>query len=221
MVLVWYARPLFAAAGTGRIPVFLAIVAVLAGPLFVFLAIRAGRALPKSRVLAIAALQAVVAAGCALALYVQRPVYLVFTVDRFDLVLARDIAPQDLAKVTNPVFSRRPLGAPEYAAALAPSDPGEARRVLDAALEGGKDLQAYPQYYVAYASHALNALRRSKPVGAILERDAGKVARYLESVGRAQDSVRYLPLRARSRDGVVLLDASTGIPLEVLLVDPW
>jgi hypothetical protein len=47
------------------------------------------------------------------------------------------------------------------------------------------------------------------------------VQRGLKSAGRSQDSVKLLPLRARQADGAVLLDAKTGAPLEIVLVDPW
>jgi hypothetical protein len=33
--------------------------------------------------------------------------------------------------------------------------------------------------------------------------------------------VKFLPLRASQVDGAVLLDAKTGAPLEIVLVDPW
>ena len=210
MLMVWYPQPLFEAAGTGRLPVFVALLAAALGP-FVF----------RSRRRLIAGIQLVVLAGCALALYVQRPVYLVFTVDRFDLVLAKDIHPADLAKAPREEFRRRPLGSPPYVAVLPPADPVEAQRILATALDGGKDLQAYPQYYVPYAQEARNALRRAKPLDAVFAKDPATVESYLAAAGRSQASVRFLPLRARKRDGIVLLDAASGLPLRVLLVDPW
>ncbi len=210
MLMVWYPQPLFDAAGTGRLPVFVAFLATALAP-FVF----------RSRRRLGAAIQLAVLAGCGLALYVQRPVYLVFTVDRFDLVLARDIHPTDLAKASREDFKRRPLGAPQYVAALPPSDPAEVQCILAAALDGGKDLQAYPQYYVPYAQEAKNALRRAKPLDAVFARDPATMESYLAATGRAKESIKFLPLRARKRDGVVLLDSKSGLPLEVLLVDPW
>jgi hypothetical protein len=168
-----------------------------------------------------AGVQLFVLAGCALALYVQRPVYLVFTVDRFDLVIARDIDPRDLARASQPEFQRRPLGAPRYVAALPPTDPVEVQRILLSALEGGKDLQAYPQHYVPYAQAAKIALARAKPLSAARAKDPAAVDGYLAASGRTEGSVRFLPLRARKKDGMVLLDAVSGLPLEILPVDPW
>ena len=221
MLAVWYPRPLFEAAGSGRLPVFLALVAIGAGPLVAHLIARAAAPGAKSRRIRIALAQFVAIAGCGLALYVQRPVYLVFTADRFDLVLARDIDPRDLAKAQRPEFRRRPLGPAQYVAALQPADAAEGQRILADALEGGKDLQAYPQHYVPYAGEAKNALKRAKPLGLIRAKAPAAVDAYLAASGRAEASVGYLPLRARRRDGIVLLDAASGLPLEILLIDPW
>lgn len=210
LVALWYPAPLFEAAGSGRLPVFLACLAAALGP-FVF----------KSRRARIAGIQLFILAGCALALYVQRPVYLVFTIDRFDLVIAKDIDPRDLAKASRAEFQRRPLGAPRYVAALPPADPAEVQRILGVALEGGKDLQAYPQHYVPYVQEAKNALKRAKPLSGARAKDPAAVEGYLAASGRSEGSVRFLPLRAPKKDGMVLLDAASGSPLEILLIDPW
>ena len=210
MLLVWYPWPLFEAAGTGRLPVFVALLAAVLGP-FVF----------RSRRRLIAGIQGVVLAGCALALYVQRPVYLVFTVDRFELVLAKDIHPGDLAKALREEFRRRPLGSPQYVAVLPPSDPAEVQRILIAALDGGKDLQAYPQYYVPYAQEAKNALKRANSVDTILGKNPGAIETYAAAAGRSLASMKFLPLRAKKRDCIVLIDAASGLPLAILPVDPW
>ncbi len=220
LLLTWYPRPLFEAAGTARLACFLVVLAAVVGPLVHYLAGRKGRPLTRAALRLVVIAQVVVLVGCALMLYVQRPVYLMFTVDRFDLVLARQIAPQDLAKASGQ-FTRRPLSGPVYAAAVQPADPAETRRILNDAIGGGKDLQNYPQHYVPYSQQAATALKRAKPLAAIMERDSELLKRYLESSGREAASVRFLPLRARKKDGVVLLDAATGAPLQVLLIDPW
>ncbi len=217
MLFVWYPRPLFTAAGSARIALLVAVIGVLLGPALAALLARTG----KRGLKAIAAAQLLVLAGCALTLYLQRPVYLVFTIDRFDLVLAKDLDPRDLAKASEPEFARRPLTGPRYVAALPPGDPAMVQRILDQALGGGKDLQMHPQHYVPYAGQAQRALGRAKPIAVLNGRDVGALARFEASTGRSGASVRFLPLRAPNRDGIVLLDAQSGMPLGILLVDPW
>lgn len=219
MVTVWYRWPLFEVAGGSGITLILAGVDVTLGPLITLIIFKSGKKGLKFDLTVIALVQATALAYGIHVVYLARPVYLVFVVDRFNLVTAKDLDPKDLAKVANPEFRRLPLGRPSYVGALMPRDPREQLNVLLAGL-GGKDLQLYPQYYVPYEEVAKDALGRANEVGILLKRDAGPVRRYLDSAGRSPESVKYLPLRGRT-DAAVLLDAASGMPLEVVKVDPW
>jgi hypothetical protein len=85
----------------------------------------------------------------------------------------------------------------------------------------GKDLQLHSQYYVPYEQEVPNVLKRAQPLDVLVKRDSEAVRAHLESAGRTEDSVKFLPLRGKLTDGAVLLDASTGAPLDIVLVDPW
>jgi hypothetical protein len=220
MLAVWYPWPLFEAAG-GSVLIFILVgVDVTIGPLITLIIFKTGKKGLKFDLTTIALLQFAALAYGIHTVYLARPVYLVFTLDRFDLVAAKDLDPQDLAKVTRSEFKRPPLGRPRYIAVVPPADPNERHNVLMTALQG-KDLQMYPQHYVPYEQEARNALGRAKPVSVILERSPEAVQRYLNSAGRSQESVKFLPLRAPRKDAAVLLDAVSGMPLEIILVDPW
>src|SRR5262249_25601729 len=151
--------------------------------------------------------------------YVARPVYIVFAVNQFNLVTAKDIDPADLAKATDPRFKVLPLGPPSYIAAVLPRDPQEQYQVLMSALRGRAGRRC-PQYYVPYAGEARGALKRAKDVGLLLERAPEAVRSSLDWAGRSPESVKSLPMTARA-DAAVLIDAVTGAPLEILRVDPW
>jgi hypothetical protein len=154
------------------------------------------------------------------AVYHARPIYMVFTVDRFDLVMARDIDAKDLAAVKQTQFRRLPLGTPRFIAVAEPTDPKLRNQVLSSALSG-KDLQMFPQYYVEYSQLAARALAKARPVAILRERDAAALDAFLRAHNLTDDAVRFLPLRAPKRDGAVILDAKTAAPLETLLIDPW
>jgi hypothetical protein len=122
--------------------------------------------------------------------------------------------------VTNPDYKQMPLGRPRYIAAVLPADSDEKLKIINSALTG-KDLQMYPQQYVPYDQETGNAVKHSKPLGTLIKRAPETVQKYLKSAGRSEDSVRYLPLRATNKDAAVLIDAVSGAPLEILLVEPW
>jgi len=212
MLLAWYPQPLFEAGGGGRVGIFLIAASTVLGPL-------AGHAFQR-RLRWVAGVQLAVFAGGLFAVFLARPAYLVFTIDRFDLVPALDISARDLAEVKRDEFRRRPVDGPHYVAAVLPEDPRERQRIIDSSLQG-KDVQRFPKYYVPYRQEAGNALKRAKPLAAVYARDPGAFDRFLQATGRPGESVRVLPLRAKKRDGVVLLDAVSGMPLGMLLVEPW
>jgi hypothetical protein len=220
MLAVWYPWPLVEIAGGSRLAFILAAVNVVAGPLITLLVYKQGKQGMKFDLVFIAVLQFAALAYGIHALYLARPVYLVFTIDRFDLVTAKDLDPADLAKVTRPEFQKIGLGRARYIAVQAPQDADERLKVTMTALSG-KDLQMYPQYYVPYSEEAGNALGKSQPLDTLLARDKAATEAFLARSGRPAESLRYLPLRGRDEDAAVLLDAASGNPIAMLLVDPW
>jgi hypothetical protein len=219
MLTVWYPEPLFEAAGGERLIFILVGVDVTLGPLITLIIFKPGKPGLKFDLVVIAMVQLSALAYGMHTVYLARPVYLVFTKDRFDLVSAKDLDPEDLQKA-RPEFAHLPLGRPRYIAALPPADREAREKLLMASLQG-KDLQMYPQYYVPYEQEIPNALARAQPLALLLKRNPERVQRGLRSAGRAEESVRFLPLRGSQTDGAVLLDAKTGAPLEIVLVDPW
>jgi hypothetical protein len=152
-----------------------------------------------------------------------RPVYMVFTVDRFDLVAANDIKQAELARVKDSRFRTIPWGRPATIAVRSPTDSKEQMRVIQSALEGA-DLQTFPQYYTDYEEFAAQALKRSKAFSALRRRHPESLAvldKRLAELGRREEEVRFLPLKARKTDYCVLLDAKSGAVLGFLELYPW
>ena len=220
MLAQWYPWPLLLADGRALLPAAAVLLAVVLGPLAALFLSQGRPNRWRFDLLVIAILQVAVFAYGLKAVYEERPAYLVFTIDRFDLVAASDLDPSDLAKTTRAEFAELPQGPPAYIAAVMPKEVELQQRVVFSSL-GGKDLNLYPQHYVSYAEELPNVLKRAQGLGLLLERDAAAVGRYLDASGRRLDSVRFLPLRARGVDGVVLLDAVSGAPLTILLIEPW
>ena len=155
MLSVWYPRPLFEAAGGDRLIFILVAVDVTIGPLITLIIFKAGKEGLKLDLAVIATLQLAALAYGMHTVYVARPVYLVFTKDRFELVSAADLEADDLKKA-RPEFDHLPLGRPKYIAAVPPSDREARQKLLTESLRG-KDLQMHPQYYVPYEQEVPNA----------------------------------------------------------------
>jgi len=153
-----------------------------------------------------------------------RPVYVVFVVDRFDLVLASDIAAEELARASSTEFSHLPIVGPRLVSVDFPSDPRERERVLMSALEGGADLEDFPQYYLRYEDRKERARGKAHPLSELRKLNPEKRAVIDKSVkasGFEEDQIAWLPLNAKKEDMAVLLNAKTGDLLSVVPVLPW
>ncbi len=225
MLLVWYPEPYFTALGGNDLVMILIGVDVVLGPVMTSIVFNPAkpRNLIRLDLSVIAALQLAALVYGIGVLGVARPIYTVFTVDRFDIVAANDMRDEELARVTDPRFKGVPWGRPRIIAVRTPRDPNEQLRVIQSATRG-LDLQTFPQYYVPYEELAGEALRRSKPLERLRKGhidEAPVIDAKLKEVGRGLADVRYLPLKAKKRDQSVLLDAKTGAVLGFLDITPW
>lgn len=225
MLLVWYPGPFFTAMGGNDLVVILLGVDVVLGPLITLVIFNPAKGMRLLR-LDLAVIGTVQALALAYGVHViaeVRPVYMVFTIDRFDLVAATDLREEELARVADPEFKGVPWGRPRTVAVKSPADPREQIRVIQSALAGA-DLQTFPQYYVKYEALAARALKVSKPISALRQRhpeESARIDRELAALGRREEELRFLPLKARSRDYCVLLDAKDGAVAGFLELNPW
>lgn len=153
-----------------------------------------------------------------------RPVYMVFAIDRFDLVTAAEIPETELKKARREEFRSLPLAGPRIVAVQNPSDSAERAKILFSAISGGADLPQLPQYYVPYSEMANEAARNALPLDILLQRDSktrSKLLAYLEYHKLEQAKLKFLPLQAKQHDQTVLLDSVTGTILDIVNIDPW
>ncbi|MBL0140511.1 MAG: hypothetical protein IPP91_00140 [Betaproteobacteria bacterium] len=225
MLLVWYPGPFFTAMGGNELVMILLGVDVVLGPLITLVVFnpRKGLRLLRMDLAFIGVIQTAALAYGGYVIAEVRPVYMVFTIDRFDLVAATDLKEAELARVADPEFKGVPWGRPRTVAVNSPRDPKEQMRIIQSALAGA-DLQTFPQYYAKYETLAARALKVSKPVTVLRKRhpdESALIDRTLAELGRREEELRFLPLKARSRDYCVLLDAKTGAVAGFLEIVPW
>jgi hypothetical protein len=225
MLFVWYPGPFFTAMGGNELVLIMVAVDVVLGPLITLVVFNPSKARHLIR-LDLTVIGVVQLAALAYGMYIVaevRPGYMVFAVDRFDLVSVADLREAELAKVTRPEYKGIPWTRPRTVAAKTPSDPDEQFRIVQSAL-GGYDLATFPQYYVPYEDLAKDALARAKPIERLRKAQpdaARQIDEALKAVGKAEADVRYLPLKGRNKDYSVLLDAKTGATLGFAEVSPW
>jgi len=222
MLLLWYPRPYFHAAGGQTLLLLLIGVDVVVGPLLTLVVYD-----PRKRHLAfdlavIAALQIGSLVYGASIMFNARPAFVAFAGDRFELVEANAIDPKDLAKAV-PEFQSLPLTGPRVVGTRLPAGASDLDTLRSAAMFGGS-IGVFPQHYVAYATQARTALARSEPLATLRKKHpegAADIDVVVNASGRPEAQLRFLPLQARHGDMTVIVDSKDGAVVGVAAVDPW
>ena len=224
MVLVWYPPPYFEAAGGNDLVLLMLGVDVTLGPLLTLAVFNPAKGLPKLRfdLVVIGFCQVAALAYGAHVMFTARPAYLVYAVDRFDLVMSNTLPEAEIAKAQAP-YDRRPIGKPPTVGARVPEDPKLKEESLFLAL-GGVDLTQQPRFYVPYAEIAKDAAMRAQPLKTLREINPGRL-RAIDAVvrdsGRAEADLAWLAAHAPNRNFAVILDARSGAIVDMLMADPW
>ena len=219
---LWYPPPYSQAAGAGELVLLLLGVDIVLGPLLTLAVFRSGKKGMTFDLTVIAVLQACAFFYGASVVVRARPAFVVATVDRFVLVAANDLDSADVAKGSKPEFRSLPWLGPRVVGAELPTD---TTSKVNLALSGmaGKDIDRFPQYYVDYTQVAAKLLSHAKPLATLrtMHQEAiPLINSWLNKHQRDASSVVTLPIVARS-DAVMLLDKSTGEPLDALPISAW
>jgi hypothetical protein len=224
MIFVWYSPPYFEAAGGNDLVLLMVGIDVALGPLLTLAVFNPGKGMRKLRfdLVVIATCQVAALAYGVHVMFTARPSYLVFAVDRFDLVMANTLPDQELAKASPP-YDRRPLGKPPTVGARVPDDPKLKEESLFQAL-AGIDLPQQPRFYVRYDDVAKDAAMRAQPLKALRELNSdqhGRIDAVIRDSGRAEGDLAFLAAKAPNRDFAVIVDRSTGAIVDKVMLKPW
>jgi hypothetical protein len=219
MLLVWYPRPLFEAAGGSGLLFILIGVDVIIGPLITLIIFKSGKRGLRFDLCVIAVLQLGALLYGSHIMFVARPVFIALVKGQFEVVSAVEIPPSELAEAKRPEFRSLPLAGPVLV--YSELDERERQEVIMSVLSGGPDVQHRPKYYVPYAERTKQALAQANPLDLARKTwplTAQSIDRYLAASGRPAAEVVYLPGRAAYGWIAALLDAKTGEVLKILLV---
>jgi hypothetical protein len=219
MLFLWYPTPYFQAMGGGGLLMLVVGVDVVLGPLITLIIFNIKKKSLKFDLMCVAIVQVVALAYGVSTMFQARPVYTVFSKNRFDVIIAADMDVKERAKVTNTAFKSMSLTGPQIVAMETPTDMKEVQRMLFS----GIDSRAFSQYYIAYDAKAKEAATAAKPFTQIQKTNpanAEKLKVFLTSKGLDESKVGFLPLYTRNEDMTVVLDKETGKILAIAPVAP-
>lgn len=218
LVFWLYPSPYFeGAGGLNLLALILGIDAVI-GPVLTFLIFdRAKKSLRKD-LWVIALLQIAALVYGLYATAQSRPLFLTFVVDRYEMVSAADVDPEEFKRA--PSTLKMPAwGKPELAYAEQPSDRKQREEVLFASVSG-LDLNRMFRYYKPAERSRSKILERARPISELSTfNNLDQVNRALVKFG-SQKFV-YVPVQGKRRDLTALINADTGELIEVVDLKPW
>jgi hypothetical protein len=223
MLRLWYPGPYLEALDGKRLFALIAGINIVLGPLITFAVFDAKKKahLLKFDLAAIAVLQlAALAYGVHIA-YQARPAYLLFVKDRFEIVTANQLEPEQLAAATRAEFKTVPFSGPQTAAADLPTDARELDTLRMIAVATGVDVQLFPKYFVPYAERArlvLSEARSLERFEAELPQSRTAIEKVLTDASLKPSGVRILPLYIKRRDLAVIVDADSANVIAVVLI---
>ncbi len=213
MFLVWYPGAFRDLAGGRNLFLVLTSVDVVLGPLLtlaVFDRCKSRRHLRIDLAL-IGALQLAALLYGLHTVFIVRPVAMIFEVDRMRLVVANDVAVDELPGAP-PAYRSLPITGPWM---LGTRRPREGTEHADALMQGlaGKDIGVRPTFWQPYDEAKPQALERSRPIAVLLEHyadQAGEIRQELTAMKADITTSRFLPVMARG-DWVAILDGSGNV----------
>ncbi|WP_424192522.1 TfpX/TfpZ family type IV pilin accessory protein [Ampullimonas aquatilis] len=152
-----------------------------------------------------------------------RPAYIVYNVDRFDVVAANDLDEEDI-KTAKPEYQKLSFFGPKLVAAIAPSDPDERNKLTLSSLDGGKDLPQLPKYYLDYADVKQAAIDHSLDLSVVREKNPDqldKLQKALTKTNIPEEQIRVLIIKVKNYYMTALIDKRDAHLLEIVDLKSW
>jgi len=220
---VWYPAPLADAQGVGHMVLILIGVDITVGPLITAIIYDRSKKSLKFDLSVVALVQLAALIYGMHAIFIARPALLVFNIDRFDVVTALDVDRESLALSLEAGGTTLPLFGPRVVAARLPQDRKQRNALLFSAAKGGSDLPQLPQWHVPYEDEAAAMLAKARPLAELKKSNHmpdRQWSAFLLTLPRPAGDLAYLPMRAKVRDGAVIIERKTAAIVKILSLQP-
>ncbi|NNT94247.1 TfpX/TfpZ family type IV pilin accessory protein [Stutzerimonas nitrititolerans] len=218
VLLVWYPAPLHEAQNVTHILLLLLIIDVILGPVLTLLVFKVGKKNLFMDLAVIASLQ-LAALGYGLWTVAEgRPAWIVYNVDRFDVVTVADIDNRLLDEAPT-LYRNVPWSGPQWVGAVRPDDPEQRNTILFEATLGGNDIAQRPNLYRPLEEMTNAMQQRARPLSSL--NDFNDPATVNDVLYKWPDAAAWVPLMARAKPMVVLLGENKSEVIAIVELDPW
>ena len=212
----WY--PLFYFDVLNILPIFLMLIGVdvFIGPLLTLVVYKKNKPGLFFDLFIIISLQFTAFSYGSYTVYTERPLFLIYSVDRFIIVTANSINSKD---IKNPEFL---LNSPQILAAHMPETTDEKNKLVMSVLSGGPDIEYQPNQYETLSNQKNLLLAKGLTIEQLQK--YSKVSKKIKKEEQQYNNEQLLafPLvNTKGKDWLLLFDIKTMEIVQLIDTDPW
>ena len=215
---IWYPSPLATAVGVTHIFLMLLVIDVILGPLLGLLVYKEGKKTLKFDLSVIILIQ--IAALCYGVFSIEqgRPAWLVYNVDRFELVRKNEIVDTNIQHA-QPQFQKPSWFKPQYVATEFAKDTQQRNDEMFAEVFSGISISQRPERYVELTQAKTQIQQRAQNLELLKQfNDQQSVQKILAKYPQAD---AFVPLKATAVDMTVLINKEKGEVVKIVDLRPW
>ena len=221
MLYWWYPPPYFELEGGWDVLGILVGANVILGPLLTLIVFKRDKPGLFFDLSIIACLQIAALAYGGNIIYKERPIFIVFAVDRFTLVSTNDIQMEYLIDSSlGKNNSRGPI--PVYTA-IPEDNKKKNDLLLQTLLYGANDLEFRAEYYEPLLPHLKKVILRGREISKYYTHDKNKskVDLFLANNSLSIKDLSFFPVVGKKKDMLIAINSKTGEIKGAINIDPW
>ena len=215
---IWYPSPLAQAVGVTHIFLMMLAIDVIVGPVLGLLVYKEGKKTLKFDIAVIIALQVSALCYGVYSIEQGRPAWLVYYVDRFELVRKNDIILDHIDQAQQK-FQHVSWTKPQFVAIKSAKNVQQHNNDMFIEVLGGISLAQQPERYIELIQAKTQIQQRVLPLKE-LEQYNSKV-NVKKTLAKHPKADAWLPLKANAVDMVVLVNRQTATIIKIVDLRPW
>ena len=214
---VWYPSPLAQAVGVTHIFLMLLAIDVVVGPILGVLVYKEGKKSLNFDLTVIILLQVIALFYGIYSIEQGRPVWIVFNVDRFELVRKNEIVDQNINQA-KPQFQQPSWLKPQFVAMEFAKNIEQRNNDMFAEVLGGISIAQRPERYVDFIQAKEQIQQRAQKLELLQQynnkTDVEKI------LAKYPQATTFLPLKASAVDMTILMDQNSNV-IKIVDLRPW
>jgi hypothetical protein len=214
---VWYPLPLAKAVGVTHIFLMMLTIDVIVGPLLGLLVYKEDKKSLKFDLTVIIAIQISALLYGIYSIEQGRPAWVVYNVDRFELVRKNEIVAQNINQA-KPQFQQLSWLKPQFVATQFAQDVKQRNDDMFAEVLGGITLAQRPERYVNFAEAKAQLQKRAQSLELLQQYNDKAVVKNI--LAKYPQATAFLPMKASAVDMTVLINHK-GEVVKIVDLRPW